>query len=211
MDAPSTQARPQAIRSASRNRRKNSRYKRSRTPATCRSRSLRQHVTLEPHPGSKSGFSQATPERRTRCRSAPPDSAPRADRLSVSAAARRRPVAARRHVRDREGGRGRHRGRSLRVRAADRPRLAGRDARGGGQPGPGGPRRQGVRDGERAGGLHRPPEGDQRLLRPVRRGVRRPRVPHPLGRWHGVLAVQHHRGDRGGGRTGSTARPRRPD
>lgn len=65
MDAPSTQARLQSIRPASRNRRKNSRCKRSHTPAFCQSRSLRQHVTPEPHPICGGSIPHAMPERRT--------------------------------------------------------------------------------------------------------------------------------------------------
>lgn len=52
MDDPSTQARLQSIRSASRSRRSNSRCRRSQTPATCQSRNRRQHVTPEPHPNA---------------------------------------------------------------------------------------------------------------------------------------------------------------
>ena len=39
--------------------------------------------------------------------------------------------------------------------------------------------------------------GDQRLLRPVRRGLRRARPPRPLGGRHGQPAPEHHGRDRG--------------
>ena len=65
MDELSTQARLQSIRSASRNRRNNSRCRRSHIPAVCQSRSRRQQVTPEPHPISAGSNSQGMPVRRT--------------------------------------------------------------------------------------------------------------------------------------------------
>jgi len=65
MDELSTQARLQSIASASRNRRSNSRWRRSHTPAACQSRNRRQQVTPEPHPISNGSLSQGMPVRRT--------------------------------------------------------------------------------------------------------------------------------------------------
>ncbi len=66
MDDPSTQARLQSIRSASRNRRSNSRCSRSQTPAACQSRNRRQHVTPEPQPSSMGSMAHGMPERSTK-------------------------------------------------------------------------------------------------------------------------------------------------
>ena len=65
-DALSMQARFQSIRSAACSLRSNSRCKRSHTPASCQSRSLRQQVTPEPQPISDGNISHAMPERRTK-------------------------------------------------------------------------------------------------------------------------------------------------
>lgn len=65
MDALSMQARLQSIRSASRNRRSNSRCRRSHTPAFCQSRSRRQQVTPEPQPISCGSISHGMPVRST--------------------------------------------------------------------------------------------------------------------------------------------------
>ena len=48
-----------------------------------------------------------------------------------------------------------------------------------------------------AAGLRGPPQGDQRLLRPLRRGLRRARAPRALGRRHELAAGGHPRRDRG--------------
>jgi hypothetical protein len=66
MDALSTQARLQSIRSAWRKRRSNSRCSRSHTPASCQSRSRRQQVTPDPQPISRGSISHGTPERSTK-------------------------------------------------------------------------------------------------------------------------------------------------
>ncbi len=65
MEALSMQARLQSIRPASRNRRSNSRCRRSHTPATCQSRSRRQQVTPEPQFISRGSISHGMPVRRT--------------------------------------------------------------------------------------------------------------------------------------------------
>jgi hypothetical protein len=65
MDALSTQARLQSMRSASRRRRSNSRCRRSHTPASCQSRSLRQQVTPDPQPICCGSISHGMPERST--------------------------------------------------------------------------------------------------------------------------------------------------
>ena len=66
MDALSTQARVQSIRSAWRRRRSNSRCSRSHTPASCQSRSRRQQVTPDPQPISRGSISHGMPERSTK-------------------------------------------------------------------------------------------------------------------------------------------------
>ena len=65
MDELSTQARLQSIRSASCNRRSNSRCNRSHTPAACQSRNRRQQVMPDPHPISAGSISQGMPVRST--------------------------------------------------------------------------------------------------------------------------------------------------
>jgi hypothetical protein len=59
--AESKEARSQSIWSASPNRSSNTRYRRSHTPASCHSRSLRQQVTPEPQPISWGSISQGMP------------------------------------------------------------------------------------------------------------------------------------------------------
>jgi hypothetical protein len=66
MDALSTQARLQSMRSTWRRRRSNSRCSRSHTPASCQSRSRRQQVTPDPQPISCGSISQGMPERSTK-------------------------------------------------------------------------------------------------------------------------------------------------
>ena len=65
IDDPSTHARLQSIRSASRKRRSNSRCSRSHTPHACQSRKRRQHVTPEPQPSSNGSICQGMPVRST--------------------------------------------------------------------------------------------------------------------------------------------------
>ena len=65
IDEPSTQARLQSIRSASRKRRSNSRCNRSQTPHACQSRRRRQHVTPEPQPSSNGSICHGMPVRST--------------------------------------------------------------------------------------------------------------------------------------------------
>ena len=62
---PSTQARLQPIRSASRKRRSNSRCSRSHTPQACQWRRRRQHVTPEPQPSSNGSICHGMPVRNT--------------------------------------------------------------------------------------------------------------------------------------------------
>jgi hypothetical protein len=66
MLAESNDARLQSIWSASPKRSSNSRWSRSHTPASCQSRSLRQHVTPEPQPSSGGSNSQEMPDLRTK-------------------------------------------------------------------------------------------------------------------------------------------------
>ena len=64
------------------------------------------------------------------------------------------------------------------------------------QPGQGEARGEGARHGERGARVHRPPEGDQRLLGPVRRGAGRGRQARALGGRHGLAADGHPGRDR---------------
>ncbi|CAA9259724.1 MAG: RidA/YER057c/UK114 superfamily, group 1, partial [uncultured Acetobacteraceae bacterium] len=104
---------------------------------------------------------------------------------------------ARRHLHNRKGRQGRDGGGGLRPRASHRLGAAGDAAGRGRQPGQRDARREGAGHGELRARVHRPPEDHQRLLRPLRGGLRRPGTPRSLGRRDGLPAVQHPRGDRG--------------
>ena len=96
----------------------------------------------------------------------------------------------------------------LRACARDRPQPDRGDEGRAGRPRSGQAHRQGAGHGQLHAGVRQPAEGDQRLLRPLRRGVRRARPSCPLGGRHGLAAARHpgrDRGDRRGRRRG--ARP----